>query len=153
MRTALDIFNRMHEIRLADVFGYRNQVLIQYGLTFEEAKDFRSDEATLEEWPEPSDERTMEAATEYYAFAVGRILGHRGLSAGRSVDKLMEFAWLLGYDKLAATMDGLPFAQYGAPAVSEFGSQLGLPFPAPEQFRRMAHGQKCHDSCKEGCEE
>src|SRR5262249_50912769 len=38
----------------------------------------------------------------YLAFAFGKAADHRGISAARSVQKLTEYAWLLGVDELVA---------------------------------------------------
>lgn len=86
-------------------------------------------------------------------FAVVKILGHRGISANRSVDRLREYAWLMGRDDLMSAMDAAEFPQYGAPIVKAFADAMGWPFgdPGDEVLARMASGEPCTDGCEEGC--
>jgi len=93
----------------------------------------------------------VEGPSEYLEFAIGKIQGHRGISAGRSVDKLREMAWLLGRDDVMAAMDKADYQNYGAPKIKAFAEGMGLPWPDDEDLARMALGYPCTDDCEGGC--
>src|SRR5581483_378596 len=126
-------------------------------LDFENAKPFLREGATAQDWAEYQHGPTTVGmnARDYYKFALGKIENHRGISASRSVQKLTEYAWLLGLDHLAAHLEemteGGGYANYGAPIVRLLGEALGLAWPDSEVMRRMAQGLPCTDECLEGC--
>jgi hypothetical protein len=159
MRTDGDVMTRVGFLEgPRDMFGWRREVLIQFGLSFEFAEKWRSNEATLESWGVPSDERTRQAASKYLKFAMGKASDHRGVSASRSVDKLMEFAWLLGNETLQQDMErSQDFKQYGAPLLKAFAVVMDMIDVCDANVNavlaRMATGEKCDDLCMEGCEE
>ena len=71
---------------------------------------------------------------------------------GISVEKLTEYAWLLGRDDVVATMNRADYVQYGAPKVKAFALGLGLPWPEDdEELERMAYGEPCQPGCEGGC--
>ncbi|TDD77706.1 hypothetical protein [Actinomadura rubrisoli] len=134
-----------------DWLGFRREVLVQ-ALDFEDARAYLRADATEQEWNlQRHDDDLWAAAARYYEFALTKIEGHRGISANRSVDKLGEFAWLLGRDDVIDVMDAAGYPQYGAPKVKAFGDALGMPFPEYETLRRMAAGRPCRDRCADGC--
>jgi hypothetical protein len=86
--------------------------------------------------------------------AVGKAIDHRSISASRSVEKLAEYAWLLGHDKLAAEMiEDHRYPMYGCPALKHMADTLGWQIDEMQNplFVRMAEGLPCHDGCDEGC--
>lgn len=155
-RTQEEIVDRFAEAIDSDMFGWRREVLL-LGMT---------PESIVRAMPtvELADAAEMEAtrvsldaeARKYLAFAVNKILDHRGISASRSVEKLTEFAWLLGRDDVVAAMDAADYAQYGAPQVRAFAEGMGWDWlpdnPADrEALELMSIGRPCHDECAEGC--
>ena len=96
-------------------------------------------------------------ARDYLIFAVDKIEDHRGISAGRSVDKLREYAWLLGRDDVVSAMETASYEQYGAPKVRAFGEGMGWGFlehgadSYRDRLERMSQGIPCTDPCEEGC--
>lgn len=150
-RTQDEIVARMREVEAGDFFGFRREVLID-ALDFEHAREWLKPGVTADEWRPALDQPSILAqAQAYYGFALGKIRDHRGISASRSVDKLGEFAWLLGRDDVVAAMDAAEYAQYGAPKVKAFGEAFELPWPDEPEMTRMAAGQPCEPDCGAGC--
>lgn len=130
----------------SDLFGFAREVLLD----------------ALEQ-----DIRTVHrSATDYYRFALGKAVGHRGLSASRSVTKLAEYAWLLNQIDLSVTMRTLSqtsrYAPYGVPILAKFAKAMRLEFPDEhsallsddnDAYRlwRMGQGWPCTPNCDEGC--
>jgi hypothetical protein len=148
-RTQEEILARIEEAA-DDMFGFRREVLVSV-LDFEHARSFLVPDATAEEWSGEQVTDVEVAARSYFAFAVGKIRDHRGISASRSVDKLGEYAWLLGRDDVVAAMDAAEYPQYGAPKVKAFGAGLGMDWPNEPGLVRMAEGLACTEDCAEGC--
>lgn len=150
-RTPAEIVARMRDN--ADVFGFAAEVL----LAFVGSPD--CDELLKPEFKgkQVAEVRTVEhamaCARDYYRFAWGKVLDHRGISASRSITKLAAWMWVAGRDDLAALLhrDDL-YTPYGAPALKALGAALGWPWPEDdEQARRMAAGEPCRPYCDEGC--
>ena len=150
-RTQDEILTRARSIQDDDFLGFRTEVLVG-ALDYEHARGFLKPETTPEEWgPAPDDAAVLAQARDYYQFALGKIRDHRGISASRSVDKLTEFAWLLGKDDVVTAMGETEYAQYGAPKIKAFATGFGLDWPADEDMTRMAAGEPCEPGCAEGC--
>lgn len=144
----------MESVKLADALGFKREVLIMYGLTFESAAPYRADAATKEDWPDPDDATTGREATIYLGFAIGKAYNHRGLSAVRSCEKLTEFAWLLGLDATVKEMDQAPYPRYGVPVLLAFANGAGMMDIWPKdnaKIDNMAKGEPCEPDCQQGC--
>lgn len=152
-RTQEEIVARIKAVESEDFLGFRQEVLIP-ALDFEHARPFLVEATTAEQWSgiQVAASEWEVLARDYYTFALKKIAGHRGISAGRSVDKLTEYAWLLGRDEVVAAMDAAEFPQYGAPKVAAFAIGFGLPWPVDEAMVRMSSGVPCEDDCAEGCD-
>lgn len=143
-----------------DMFGWRREILVP-ALDYERAKPFLNDDVTAEVWNEKGTEALEEsirsAAVEYLSFAIGKMDDHRGLSASRSVDKMREFAWMLGVDDVDDLVDRTVYRQYGAPVIKAIVDRLGSPFTevwegsVTDRVRRMAESLPCEDGCEDGC--
>lgn len=157
MKTQDEIVARIKakEAAKSSMFGFDLEVLI-YALDFEHAKPWLKPEAKETDWA-PSTERDeagiKKAALDYMEFAWGKAQDHRGLSAGRSIDKMTEYAWLLGHDDLVARLerDEVPYAQYGCPILKVISEAIGAPVPNDTETRRMMEGSPCVDGCENGC--
>ena len=151
-RTQEEIVARIESVKADDWMGFRCEVLFAM-LDFAHARPYLREDVTAEQWAEdmvnPDDLETR--ARDYYEFALTKIDGHRGISANRFVDKLTEYAWLLGRHDAITAMDAEGFAQYGAPKVRAFGEAFGLSWPEDRRMVRMAEGLPCTDDCCEGC--
>jgi hypothetical protein len=150
VRTQEEIVTRF-EAAIDDMFGFQREVLLG-AMDYEHAKPFLKEDVTEAEWQESRSD-TAEAARGYLDFAIGKIVDHRGISAGRSVEKLTEYAWLLGRDDVVAAMEAADYTNYGAPKVKAFAEGMGLPWPTDDpRLVRMAEGLPCRtDGCDEGC--
>jgi hypothetical protein len=116
VRTAEEIVEFYKEHQKNDMFGFMAEVLVPY-LSAEQAKPFIREEF-LPKWtaqPLTRDFITAEMK-KYMEFAWGKATDHRGISAGRSINKMSCWLWLLKDDetyKFAAKTKNYP--QYGAP--------------------------------------
>lgn len=149
-RTDKDIRARIEAS--TNMFGFDKEVLAEY-LSFEGAEGIRKEGMTEKEWGDvPNLDELTEAAHNYLNFAIGKIEDHRGISASRSVDKLTEYAWLLGRDDIVTAMGEADYAQYGAPKVKVFSVGFGWwpQDPSPDLVR-MSDGLPCTDDCEQGC--
>lgn len=153
LRRQGEILNKIYGIARDDLLGFRREVLTS-SLAFEYALPFLVEGVTAATWAEQSltdPAELFEAAVEYYEFALGKIQGHRGISAERSVQKLTEYAWLLCRDDVVSAMEEADYPQYGAPKVTAFAAGFGLPWPDDEDLARMAAGDPCTSDCASGC--
>ena len=152
-RTQDEIVARIRAVEAEDWMGFHTEVLLD-SLDYEHAKGWLKPETTAGEWDRTEPTDLAVEAREYLDFAVGKILDHRGISAGRSVDKLTELAWLLGRDDVLAAMDTADYPQYGAPKVKVFAHGMGWAdlWPAADVgLERMAAGEPCRPGCQNGC--
>jgi hypothetical protein len=149
MRTQDEIvdFLRSH------VGGFTVEALIGY-LDLAHAKEFLKPtaKAKAEEWKQDPIEGVLKELADYMAFAWGKVEDHRGISAGRSVQKCSAWAWLLGREDVYEYANNDDhYAQYGAPALKHICEAFGLPVPQDEGVQRMCEGLPCHDGCESGC--
>lgn len=154
VRTPEEIVARIEHLQgnpFDDFFGVQRSDLIRT-LPYEHARPYLGPEETAETWipaPDP-----LASALAYVPFAVGKIVDHRGLSAGLSVDHFEGWAWLLGDDILAA-FEAADYPQYGAPKVYAFLRAVDRldAWPAADhpELERMRVGDRCTPDCWEGC--
>lgn len=165
MRTQEEILKRIEESKKRNAFfNFEIEVLVE-ALDFEHAKPFLKNTATPETWnvereadgygpklryPLTREEDLKKAAAAYLKFAWGKAEDHRGISAGRSVDKMTSFCWLLGHDTKSIEEAG--YANYGCPKLKACAELLGEPLPTDEAIVRMMQGEACHPYCEEGCD-
>lgn len=161
MRTQEEIVTRIREKRDV-IFGFEAEVLLPH-LDYEHAKEFLKPEASREQWEGlhrngDVEERypLTEAAAlrdfrSYAEFAWGKAADHRGLSAGRSVEKLTAWAWLLGRDDVLVQVEKTDYAQYGCPKLKVICEAFGFPIPDDEGSQRMMRGEPCVVGCDMGC--
>jgi len=89
-------------------------------------------------------------AIKYLDFAFGKAIDHRGISAGRSVQKMREYAWLLGYDDVVKfAEDDTNYQNYGVPILKKMAEVFGVPLPA--EIQQWPDGEPCHPGCESGC--
>ena len=161
MRTQDEIVARIREKR--SIFAFDAEVLLPH-LDYDHAREFIKPETTREQWeaPREHDGTTFdtypltEAAAlrdfrAYSEFAWGKAQDHRSLSAGRSVEKLEAWTWLLGRDDVLAEVAKTDYAQYGCPILKVFCEAFGFPIPDDEGTRRMTRGEPCVVGCDMGC--
>lgn len=160
-RTQSEILERIEALQEEDFFGFHKEVLLA-ALSYENAKPYINEAVTQEQWENDystlGDEKVTEAALDYLAFALNKALNHRGLSASRSVEKMTEYAWLLGRDDVSAALEEAEYAPYGAPVLQAWATTYG---PDAQividrelvhddgELARMLDGKQCTDDCTE----
>jgi hypothetical protein len=144
-----EILKRIEETK-DDFLPFRREVLV-YALDFASAKPFLKPEATADGWPVTTDTSIKKEALEYLVFAWGKVRDHRGISAQRSVQKLLEWVWLLGDESLFESAKAARFAQYGAPILAVISKAWGASMPDDAATLRMIAGEPCVPECGEGC--
>ncbi len=153
MKTQQEIAARAREVQKNDLFGFATGVLV-FNLDFENAKEFLKPDATAEGWPGPekrTDAAVRKEAYEYLDFAWGKARDHRGISASRSIMKMVEYLWLLGLDEASEHVREAPHRNYGAPGLKVASLALGYPVPTDPLLVRMMDGYPCREDCDEGC--
>lgn len=158
MRTQEEIMARIESIKGADFFGFETGDLIE-ALGWEHALKYIKPEKHEEakaSWGEPStDDDIKEQIREYIGFAYDKCVGHRGLSAGRSVDHFRAWCWLIGADEIVAFIDAGNYRNYGAPVIKRVAEHFGVELPehSRTEFERMAKGLACtgKHTCDDGC--
>lgn len=140
-------------------FGFDAEVYLNY-LDFEHAKPFLKEEFLAnpdaeKEWnaqrSDLTEERVKTDMREYMEFAWGKAIDHRGLSANRSIDKMMALLFVLGDDEFAEKVEATPYPQYGAPKLALICEKYGFPMPDSPMAVNMAKGLPCHPGCDNGC--
>ncbi len=152
LATAHDIVSRC---RASDsFFGFTQQVLLSY-LDFHLAAEFLKPDTTAKDWgdPLPLNRDTVVASLRHYTeFAWDKALGHRGISASRSVEKIREWLFILGdSEAVAYTEDDSHYPQYGVPILLFVSRRYGFSVPEDVAVARMAKGLPCEPGCNEGC--
>lgn len=153
MRTSEEILQKIKDSYSDDMFGFATSALIEF-LPFDLAKPFLVETAKEEEWKvTPSTHEAIVAVMrDYMAFAWDKVWDHRGISAGRSVEKMAAWAWMLGDDDLVAQIvDDANYPQYGAPALAIVCRKFDFPIPDVEGLHRMIRGDTCEPGCDMGC--
>lgn len=135
---------------------FQTEVLINY-LDFEHASAYLTDEARSDEWQQSDASNRAfildEMKNYMIEFGLPKCLGHRGLSAGRTIDKMRAWLWLLEDETtLAYVSDDDHYQNYGAPMLKRICEQYGFEQPADPRFARMAQGLSCVPGCRNGCE-
>lgn len=97
-----------------------------------------------------NDKTVKEEAVSYLRFAFDKALHHRGISASRSVQKMREYAWLLGLDEAVkfSEQDG-NYTNYGVPILKNMAKALGVEIP--KEIASWEDGQPCYPGCNNGC--
>lgn len=153
MRTTADIVELYRREKADDMLGFTADALLGY-LSAEQFAEFAKPDADLSDWDQ--DELTQDAVTErmrnYMEFAWGKALGHRGISASRSVAKMRAWLWVLADDELVTFAEADEnYENYGAPILWRICENYDFPLPDDSRAKRMAHGEPCFAGCDEGC--
>lgn len=140
-RTQDEIFNRIKD---NSGLGFCAEVLVSY-LNWDKSKEFYKKEfiTEVEEGKKPHPEiitdiyETVQDMLDYLIFGYMKALDKRGLSAGRTIEKLKNWLWLLGRDDLKQIVgDDELYNPYGMPALIALTEKLGL--EVPEDIREFA---------------
>lgn len=97
-----------------------------------------------------TDEQTKEEAISYLHFAFDKAIHHRGISASRSVQKMREYAWLLGLEEAVKFSEqDSNYINYGVPILKNMAKALGVELP--KEIASWEDGQPCYPGCSNGC--
>lgn len=154
MRTQEEMVLRAKE-RMKDMFAFGLEVLLE-AMDYEHAKEFLDEAVTKETFDSMgtairTDEQLKAAALHYLEFAWGKAQDHRGLSANRSIQKMTEYAWLLGMDDVLKKMSDTEYRMYGCPILKVISDALGAPMPDDPETLNMINGKECRPGCEDGC--
>jgi hypothetical protein len=97
---------------------------------------------------ETTREDVLNKMREYMPFALQKAMGHRGISASRSVQHFRVLVWLL--DEYG-DIDWDAYENYGMPILKQIAERYAFPFPDSEAAMRMANGETCSVGCDAGC--
>ena len=114
------------------------------------------EDADLSTWDETgvsplNESAIIETMVDYMAFAWGKVLDHRGISANRSVQKFEAWCTILGRNDLVEYLSGQQYAMYGAPMLAKICEAFNIALPEGRKIRRMIKGLPCTRNCDEGC--
>lgn len=123
----------------SDFFGFIRSDLIGY-LPFGAAREWLKDDASESEWtPTPRDrEAIRQQIIDYLPFAWDKANNCRGLSAGRSINHMRAWLWMLGEEQAAASLDG-DYELYGKPQLRAISEAFGFDWRAADDGRWSNH--------------
>jgi hypothetical protein len=157
MRTAQEAWNYYTKnwAKQEDVFGFMLEALIEF-MPYAVAKEVARTEITEEEWDKDvvllTKEKVIACMKDYMEFAWDKASSHRGISANRSVQKLVAWLMLLGDDDLVRfALNSNNYAMYGAPVLAKICEEYGFPIPNDSLLANMIKGLPCSEYCEEGC--
>ena len=155
MKTQDEIVRYYRAEKNEDILGFTAEILLSY-LDFDHAKEFLRSEADAETWNTNIVPLTTEGIIaemeDYMAFAWGKAQDHRGISASRSVEKMIAWLWLLeDYETIKFAKNDDNYKNYGAPILKKICEVYEFPIPDSEDLKNMAKGKKCRIDCDEGC--
>ncbi len=125
MRTQEEIVLRIKEREASDFFGFEVGDLISC-LTFEYAQPWLKETAKADEWKQESaeDADVLARLKDYMKFAWDKANNCRGLSAGRSLNHMEAWLWLLGEKDAADALD--EYDRYGKPQLAAICEHYGI---------------------------
>ena len=154
LRTPEEIVQRIKQ-KSQNPVDFEPEVLLPY-LDFKAAKPLLNDTATAKEWNDLKSPYTRDfvlaEAKKYMAeYGWPKCQDHRGISAGRTIDKMLAWAWLLCEDDLIRKIKNASYQNYGAPKLRVICEHFDWPIPDDGATQRMTEGKSCCDDCQEGC--
>lgn len=124
MRSQQEIEQHFSDVADHDWLGTKRSDLISY-MSFEAAKLYLKEGVTPDEWtPRPVDKEAILAEMlEYMDFAWDKANNNRGLSAGRSLEHMQVWLWMLGEETAAREIDD--YSHYGKPQLRAICQKYG----------------------------
>jgi hypothetical protein len=151
MRSAEEIVKYIEKNK--DPFGVVLDELVPF-LPYEHAKSYLNEGVTCAHWERDNcytKEGVLRDAEEYMEFAWEKAGNHKGLSARRSLIKMLAWMFLLERDDIVEAMDQAGFVNFGAPMLAAVCEAMYWPIPDDEEIRRMIAGKPCVPRCDRGC--
>ena len=126
MRTDAEIVERLKLVEPGDWLGTQTGDLVAF-LPFEAARSFLANGVTAADWenlPKRRDPDSIKAAMlEYMPFAWDKANNCRGISAGRSLDHMSVWLWMLGREEAALQIR--EYTHYGKPQLRAICEEFG----------------------------
>ncbi len=124
VRTEHEILTHIEEVQSTDWMGTIRNDLISY-LPFESAKQFLKDGVTDKDWmAASSDIDSLKARIkDYMDFAWEKANDNRGISAGRSIEHMQAWLWMMGENNVAQEIENYSF--YGKPQLRAICEKFG----------------------------
>jgi hypothetical protein len=138
MRTTAEILaeiDRLAKDGLEDFFGARRADLIA-ALPYEHAKPYLNDDVTPEQWALTQirdEDGVVKRLIDYMPFAWEKANGCRGLSAGRSMNHMQAWLWLLGEENVVSLLND--YEMYGKPQLRAICEHFNLPWASLDNGR------------------
>lgn len=111
-------------------FDFAPEVIMDF-LEVDNLREFTRPDADLSDFKTVSFEEGVQDFLDYLVFAWGKALDERGISAGRSLQKLSAWLNLYGRSELSEILnDPSLYNPYGAPALLKVSRELGIEPPA-----------------------
>lgn len=160
-RTSSEVRAYYDATRNEDVLGFIAEVLLPR-CDYDDVSDLVKADVIRDVWESEAQESRdpstlLDEMRDYLAFAWEKARDHRGISAGRSLQKLQAYAWLLGDTEGANTIrdrSEADYYPYGAPVLAWIAGRYYDHFPEPpedEALANMIAGKPCSIECAEGC--
>lgn len=153
MRTDQEIIDYYGKVKDDDFLGTMGSELISR-LPFDSAKPFLKKDADSSKWITlPRDNKSiLKEMRDYMEFAWDKATGHRGISAGRSIDHFRAWLFLVGDDELLAFANAEGnYPNYGCPILKKISEKYGFPVPNNDKTKRMSAGKSCGGDSGCGC--
>ncbi|AFU87414.1 hypothetical protein CcrSwift_gp244 [Caulobacter phage CcrSwift] len=133
-RSTADIIARIKVLEEdpTDFFGFQANDLVCY-LPFEAAKPWLNENATPEVWTPNvnTPEAIKQVILDYMEFAWDKANNRRGLSAGRSLDHMKAWLWMLDEDAAwVAALKLSDYTHYGKPQLRAICKRFGWDWTA-----------------------
>lgn len=151
MRTEKEIVEFYENRKGRDYLGTYAQELVTR-LSFRNAKPYLTQDSTSKKWkPLKRDKETiLKEMSDYIEFAWGKAIGHRGISAGRSIQHFISWLFLLGDDVLLKfAEDDSNYSYYGVPILRAISKKYN--YVIPDCVSDWKDGHKCRPDCGDGC--
>lgn len=154
VKTQEEIVQYYRQYQYDDFLHFTGDVLVRF-LTVEQAAEFLRTDTDFSKWQpkELTETNIISQMRDYMEFAWGKVESHRAISAGRSVEKMKAWLWLLGDEEMWNFADNRNnYPQYGAPILKAICEKYGFEMPADGWwFENMTTGKPCHPRCDNGC--
>ena len=116
MPTQDQILSRIQE-KAEEALNFENEVLIPH-LDFEHVQEFLKAGVTAEEWNREECIPPLKEAKMYMEnFGWPKAIGHRGISASRTVQKMAAWAFLMDDAKAMSIIETSAYPMYGVPVL------------------------------------
>ena len=153
MRTKADIVKWLDQHQ--DMLGFRIEAVGHYVYEQLATEKFGMDRS---KWPEElkdvkdtplTEDAVISEIRGYMEFAFDKALGHRGISASRSVEKVSAWLFVLEDPLYEFAVTPSNYANYGVPVLKRVAKRFDIKLP--ERIEGWPDGGPCRPDCEAGC--